>query len=69
MTKDEIDNRLVELRAEKQRLTSELETARTEARDALIAGNKPTAIAAPLAERISIVDDAIAELADRLPET
>lgn len=66
MTKDEIDNRLVELRAEKQRLTSELETARTEAREALIAGNKPTAIAAALAERISIVDDAIAELADRL---
>lgn len=66
MTKDEIDKRLVELRAEKQRLTGELETARTEAREALIAGIKPTAVAAALAERISIVDDAISELTNRL---
>jgi hypothetical protein len=66
MTKDEIDKRLVELRTEKQRLTGELVTARTEAREALIAGNKPTAVAAALAERISIVDDAIAELTNRL---
>ncbi|MDA8586733.1 hypothetical protein N9L47_10790 [Rhodobacteraceae bacterium] len=66
MTKDEIDKRLVELRTEKQRLTGELETARTEAREALIAGNKPTAVAAALAERISIVNDAISELTNRL---
>jgi len=66
MDKNQIDKRLVELRTEKQRLTGELETARTEARDALIAGNKPTAVAAALAERISIVDDAIAELTNRL---
>lgn len=65
MNKDEIDKRLVELRAERQRLTGELETARTEAREALIAGNKPTAVAAALAERIAIVDDAIAELTER----
>ncbi|GAA6187652.1 hypothetical protein [Litorivita sp. NS0012-18] len=66
MDKNQIDKRLVELRAEKLRLTGELETARTEAREALIAGNKPTAFAAALAERISIVDDAIAELTARL---
>ena len=66
MTKDEIDKRLVELKAERQRLDLELETARNEAREALISGNKPTAIAAALAERISIVDDAIAELTNRL---
>lgn len=66
MSKDEIDKRLVELRAERQRLDAELETARTEAREALIAGKKPTAIAAALAERISIVDDAIGELTKRL---
>lgn len=66
MDKNQIDKRLVELRAEEQRLTGELETARTEAREALIAGNKPTAVAAALAERIPIVDDAIAELTNRL---
>ena len=66
MTKDEIDKCLVELKAERQRLDLELETARNEAREALITGNKPTAIAAALAERISIVDDAIAELTNRL---
>ncbi len=65
MDKNQIDKRLVELRAEKQRLTGELETAHIEAREALIAGNKPTTVAAALAERIAIVDDAIAELADR----
>ena len=66
MDKNQIEKRLVELRAEKQRLTGELETAHTEAREALIAGSKPTAVAAALAERISIVDDAIAELTNRL---
>lgn len=66
MDKNQIDKRLVELRTEKQRLTGELETARTEAREALIAGNKPSAVAAALAERISIMDDAITELINRL---
>lgn len=65
MTKDDIGTRLNELKAERQRLASELGTARTEAREALIAGTKPSNTAAALAERIAIVDDAIAELADR----
>jgi len=66
MDKTEIDKRLTELGAERERLVAELEKARTEARDALIAGKKPAGTAAALAERIAIVEDAIAELADRL---
>lgn len=66
MDKNELDKRLAELGAERERLVAELEKARTEARDALIAGKKPAGTAAALAERIAIVEDAIAELADRL---
>lgn len=66
MDKTEIDKRLTELGAEREHLVAELEKARTEARDALIAGKKPAGTAAALAERIAIIEDAISELADRL---
>lgn len=63
--KDDIETRLTELQLERERLMGELENARAEARDALIVGQKPAGTAAALAERISIVDDAISELEDR----
>lgn len=66
MDKDETDKRLAELKAERQRLDTELDLARNEAREALIEGKRPSNSAAALAERISIVDDAIAELSIRL---
>lgn len=66
MDKDEINKRLTELKAEHARLDTELKRARNEARDAMIVGMKPSGTAAALAERISIVDDAIAELSNRL---
>ena len=66
MDKAELDKRLNELGTERERLMAELEKARTEARDNLIAGKKLAGTAAALAERISIVDDAIAELTERL---
>lgn len=65
MDKNDLNERLAELRVEHGRLGVELEKARIEARDALIAGNKPTGTAAALAERIAIVNDAIDELDDR----
>ena len=65
MDKNDLNERLAELRVEHGRLGVELEKARTEARDALIAGKKPTGTAAALAERIAIVNDAIDELEDR----
>jgi len=65
MDKNDLNKRLTELRVEHGRLGVELEKARTEARDALIAGKKPTGTAAALAERIAIVNDAIDELEDR----
>ena len=65
MDKNEIEKRIAELRAERERLTNELENARIEARDNLISGKKPAGTAAALAERISIVDDAIVELEDQ----
>jgi len=65
MDKNDLNERLAELRVEHGRLGVELEKARTEARDALIAGNKPTGTASALAERIAIVHDAIDELEDR----
>lgn len=64
--KDEIEARLTELRTERERLTGELENARAEARDALIAGQKPAGTAAALAEGIGILDDATDELQARL---
>ncbi|MGH1412838.1 MAG: hypothetical protein ACRBB0_05065 [Pelagimonas sp.] len=63
--KNDIGTRLSELQVERERLMGELENARIEARDALIAGQKPAGTATALAERISIVDDAIAELEDQ----
>jgi hypothetical protein len=61
MAKDPQD-RIQELCDERQRLEGELLIARTEATDDLIAGRKPANTAAALAERISIVDDAIERL-------
>ena len=57
--------RLAELRDERARLVEEREKARAEATQDIIAGKKPANTAAALAERIQIVDDAIAELQDR----
>lgn len=57
--------RIAELRKERARLDDERERARAEATRDLIAGKKPTGTAAALAERLQIVDDAIAELQDR----
>lgn len=65
MDKNELDKRIADLQAERERLAGELDNARTEARDAMIAGKKPGGTAAALAERISIVDDALTELQDR----
>ncbi|MGH1369481.1 MAG: hypothetical protein ACRBCL_12790 [Maritimibacter sp.] len=65
MDKNELAKRITDLQAERERLTAELDKARSEARDAMIAGKKPGGTAAALAERISIVDDALAELHDR----
>lgn len=65
MDKNELDKRIAELQAERERLIGELDSARTEAREAMIDGRKPGGTAAALAERISIVDDALAELQDR----
>ena len=62
---DDPNRRLAELRAERARLIDEREKARTEATQDLIAGKKPANTATVLAERIQIVDDAIAELQDR----
>lgn len=62
MDKNELDKRIADLQAERERLIDELDNARNEARDAMIAGKKPGGTAAALAERISIVDDALTEL-------
>ena len=62
---DDPNKRLAELRLERARLVDEREKARAEATQDLIAGKKPAGTAAALAERIAIVDDAIAELQDR----
>jgi hypothetical protein len=59
------NKRLAELRNERARLIEEREKARAKATQDIIAGKKPANTAAALAERIQIVDDAIAELQDR----
>ena len=61
---DDPNKRLAELRDERARLVEERKKARAEATQDMIAGKKPTNTAAALAERIQIVDDAIAELQD-----
>ncbi len=65
MDKNDLDKRIADLEAERERLTGELDKSRIEAREAMIAEKKPCGTAAALAERISIVDDALAELQDR----
>ncbi|CTQ32064.1 hypothetical protein [Jannaschia rubra] len=62
---DDPNKRLAELRDERAPLVEEREKARAEATQDMIAGKKPAGTAAALAERIQIVDDAIAELRDR----
>ncbi len=59
------NERLAELHDERARLIEERDKARAEATQDMIAGKKPAGTAAALAERIEIVDDAIAELQDR----
>lgn len=66
MKKDELDKRIGELRADRERLTDELDKARSEERDALIEGKKPGNNSAAIATRIRIVDEALAELQERL---
>jgi hypothetical protein len=65
-TRQEIETRIDELRDERARLTDELGEARAEAKQAIIDGKKPAGTAAALAERIAILDDAVAELQVRL---
>lgn len=66
MTRQEIETRIAELRNERSRLTEALDKVRAEAKQAIIEGKKPGGTAAALAERISIVDEAVAELQERL---
>ncbi len=66
MKKDEIETRIAELRADRERLVGELEKARVDERDALIAGKKPGNTSAAITTRIGTVDEALAELNDRL---
>jgi len=66
MKKDEIETRIAELRGDRTRLTGELEKARAEERDQLIAGKKPDNVAMAISTRIAVIDDALAELNDRL---
>ena len=69
MKKDEIETRIAELRADRERLTGELEKARVDERDALIRGDKPDNVAAAIVPRIAVIDDALGELNDRLAAT
>lgn len=68
-TKQEIETRIAELRDERVRLTDELDKARAEEREALIAGKKPGCTSAAIITRLGIVDEALAELNDRLTAT
>ena len=65
MKKDELEKRISELRADRERLVGELDKARAEERDALIEGKKPDNVAAAIATRIAVIDDALGELNDR----
>lgn len=67
--RQEIEARIAELRDERTRLTDELDKARAEERDALIAGKKPGSTSAAINTRLGIVDEALAELNDRLAAT
>lgn len=66
MNKKEIEARLVQLCAERDRLGRDLETARADATRAVIEGREPGTEAAGLAERIATVDAATVELEARL---
>ncbi|AHM03044.1 hypothetical protein roselon_00604 [Roseibacterium elongatum DSM 19469] len=68
-TQEDIQTRIGDLRQERERLTGELEKARVEERDALIAGKKPGSTSAAIIARMGTVDEALAELNDRLAAT
>ncbi|MBN2906358.1 MAG: hypothetical protein JXJ18_06605 [Rhodobacteraceae bacterium] len=68
-TKQEIETRITALRDERERLTDELDKARAEECEALIAGKKPGSTSAAIITRLGIVDEALAELNDRLAAT
>ncbi|MEZ5778512.1 MAG: hypothetical protein R3E44_09130 [Paracoccaceae bacterium] len=66
MDRKQIEARIAELRAERATVEEALAGARVAARQALIDGTKPTQRTAELAERLSLIDDALAELSDRI---
>lgn len=66
MKKKDTEARVAELRQERHRLADELEVARAEATRDVIEGKEPSPKAAAVAERVAILDDAIAELSVRL---
>jgi hypothetical protein len=66
MDRKQTEARIAELRAERATVEAALVDARAAARQALIDGTKPTQRTAELAERLSLVDEALAELADRV---
>lgn len=66
MKKDELEKRIEELRADRSRLTDELAEAKAEERDALIEGRKPGEGSVAIATRIAVVDEALAELGQRI---
>ncbi len=63
--KEDIETRLAELRAEREQIANAIESARVEAKEAVINGEKPSASLAALVEQSAILDEAIAELAAR----
>lgn len=66
MDRKQIEARVGELRAERATVEEALADARVAARQALIDGTKPTQRTAELAERLELLDEALAELADRI---
>jgi len=65
-TKEDIQSRIDELRADRERLAGELSKAKTEEREALISGKKPGSTSAAIITRMGVIDEALAELNDRL---
>jgi len=68
-TQEDIKTRIAELRADRERLVGELEKARVDEREALIRGDKPDNVTVAISTRIAVIDDALAELNDRLTAT
>jgi hypothetical protein len=66
MKRDELEKRIDELRRERERLEGELEKARAEEREAVIEGKTPGSTSAGIAARVTVVDEALGELNDRL---